>query len=134
MSKRTGGGIYRLYFICLAISLLGVVVLSMITAAILSASTDPTGRIGIFSLITLILSACLGGLVSSGLNPTEKPTFPLTVALGVSIVMLISGVILTAGHLSLGAFMNYGCYFGCYALLSYFGGKGGRSKKRRKRR
>jgi hypothetical protein len=48
-----------------------------------------------------------------------------------TLIMLLCGIIVSAGRLSGGAFMNYGCYLGTYALLSYIGM---RAKDRRKRK
>jgi ribose/xylose/arabinose/galactoside ABC-type transport system permease subunit len=104
-------------------------------AWISSMTPDPTGKIGIFTLIMLIVSSAVSGIFTSWQNPTEKIGFSMTAALGITLVMLLSGIIISAGKLSGGAFMNYGCYFSIYTLFSYLGSKGkGRRRKRKMRR
>jgi hypothetical protein len=95
---------------------------------------DPTGKIGIFTLIMLIVSSAVSGIFTSWQNPTEKIGFSMTAALGITLVMLLIGIIISAGKLSGGAFMNYGCYFGTYALLSYLGMRAKDKRKRKMRR
>ena len=132
MSKVKAGGIGRCYIICFALCSVIILGISMIMAAVALATKDPTSLIGIFSLSALVLSAAGGGFITAKLNPTEKIGFPLTVCLGLTMVMLLIGVITSGGHTSLGALMNYLCYFGIFALLSYLGGRGGKRHNRKR--
>ena len=120
-NKRTGVG--RCFIISFCSSILVLIAISMIMAAIAMANEDPTGKIGLFSLISLLLSAMISGLLTARLNIDKKLGFSLTVALGVALLMLLAGVIVSAGRMSGGAFMNLGCYFGLFALSAYLGGR-----------
>ena len=132
MSRVQKGSVGRYFIICYIISSVMIVALSMLMSGVALMTKDPTSLIGIFSLLSLIISAALSGFANAKLNPTEKISFPLTVCLAVTMTMLFTGVILSKGHMSLGSLMNYLCYFGIYALLSYFGAKGGRKHKRKR--
>jgi putative membrane protein (TIGR04086 family) len=106
---------------------------SMIMAAILLRSNDPTGRLGLLSFVVLIFSAAVGGFATAKLNPTKKLRFSLTVALSACVIMMLIALISTKGHLSVASFMNYLCYLGVFSLFAQLGGRS-KKKNRRKRR
>ena len=134
MSKKSGSSVGRCFIICLGFSVVTILILTMILAWISISTVDPTGKIGIFSLISLILAAILSGLFASWQNPTDGVGFSVVSGLGMTLIMLLCGIIASAGKLSGGAFMNYGCYFGTYALLSYIGMRAKDKRKRKMRR
>ena len=131
MSKRSMSSTTRSFIICIIQSLVTIIILSMIMAAVLMKFKDPTGKLPILALITMLISAAASGFVSSKLNPTGKLSFSLLSALSVTLIMLLTGLVASAGHLSGSAFMNYLCYLAIYALLSYFTTKGKRHRRRR---
>ena len=134
MSKKSSRSVGRCFIICLGFSTVTILVLAMILAWISISTDDPTGKIGIFSLISLILAATLSGLFASWQNPTDGVGFSVISGLGMTLIMLLCGIIVSAGRLSGGAFMNYGCYLGTYALLSYIGMRAKDKRKRKMRR
>ena len=134
MSKKSSRSVGRCFIICLGFSTVTITVLTMILAWISISTDDPTGKIGIFSLISLILAATLSGLFASWQNPTDGVGFSVISGLGMTLIMLLCGIIVSAGRLSGGAFMNYGCYLGTYALLSYIGMRAKDKRKRKMRR
>lgn len=134
MSKKSGSSVGRCFIICLGFSMVTILILTTILAWISISTDDPTGKIGIFSLISLILSATLSGLFSSSQNPTDGVGFSVIAGLGMTLIMLLCGIIASAGKLSGGAFMNYACYLGTYALLSYIGMRAKHNSKRKMRR
>ncbi len=123
--SRTAGGIAESFIICLALSCLIIIVLSLISAAVLSRMGNPTKYIGIFSLISMLISAMIGGICSSRLRGEGEVRFASLVALAVVLIMLLINVIATAGRVSVGAFMNYGCYLGVYILAATVGKRRG---------
>ena len=134
MSKKSSRSVGRCFIICLGFSVVTILILTMILAWISISTLDPTGKIGIFSLISLILAATLSGLFASWQNPTDGVGFSVISGLGMTLIMLLCGIIVSAGRLSGGAFMNYGCYLGTYALLSYIGMRAKDKRKRKMRR
>lgn len=134
MSKKSSRSVGRCFIICLGFSMVTILVLTMILAWISISTDDPTGKIGIFSLIALIIAATISGLFASWQNPTDGVGFSVISGLGMTLIMLLCGIIASAGKLSGGAFMNYGCYLGTYALLSYIGMRAKDKRKRKARR
>ena len=122
--KRTdGGGILQKFLICLAISILVILLLSMLSAIILGTLDDPTSLVGLFSLGCMLISAALSGVVCSRLKGDGGLSFATLVALAMVLVMLLINVILCGGRVSGGAFMNYGCYMGVSALSAFLARK-----------
>ena len=134
MSKKSGRSVGRCFIICLGFSMVTMLIFAMIMAWISISTDDPTGKIGIFSLVSLIAAAVASGIFASKINPTDGVGFSVIAGLGMTLIMLLCGIIASAGKLSGGAFMNYGCYFGTYALLSYLGMRAKDKRKRKMRR
>lgn len=109
------------FLICFAFSALVIILLSLIFALVANMSEDPTGRLGIFSLAAMIISAAAGGVFSARFCKESQLGFATLVALAIVLVMLLFCVILNAGKISGAAFMNYACYIGVAALSAFFG-------------
>ena len=131
--SRTAGGVAESFIICLALSCLIIIVLSLISAAVLSSMADPTKYLGIFSLAAMLISALIAGICCARISKVGDMKFASLVALAVVLIMLLINVIATAGGVSGGAFMNYGCYFGVYILAAAIGRHRGHHTKHRKR-
>ncbi|MBO5206977.1 MAG: hypothetical protein J6K44_07625 [Clostridia bacterium] len=87
-----------------------LLVFSLICTFILGMLDNPTESLGLYSLVTLLVSALVAGFVcrrSSGTLGAALLSLLLTV-----IVMMLIGVIISGGKLTLSAVMNYLCYFG----------------------
>ena len=111
------------------VSALITVLVSFIFAVIANSGENSTSSLGVYSLISLLISAAVGGLFS-----TRICGFKIVVlsALSMILLMLIFAFIVCGGKVTLGAFMNYGCYFGAYVAMGYLGKK--RERRRRIRR
>ena len=116
-----------MFLICLAISALAILLISLCFALVANMSQDPTGNLGIFSLISLILGGAVGGFSSAKIKKESAVLFSTLVALAISIVMLIICIILN-GKVSGAALMNYACYMGVATLSSLFGAREKRHK------
>ncbi|MBQ8528881.1 MAG: hypothetical protein IJ459_04005 [Clostridia bacterium] len=116
---------------CLGLSLLSVPVFTLIGAALASASEDPTAKVGLYSLLSLLLAAAVGGFIVSRLSGEGGIKIALLCALAVVMVMLLISVIVTGGAPSVSALMNYGCYLGVYALAAILGKRRGGKRRRR---
>lgn len=114
--RSTERGIFGYFALCFGVSILIFILLSIICAAILLSLDDPTAFIGVSSLVVLILSALISGIVSVFLwRDATIGRSALTATLCVLIMLLIN-VIISSGKISLGAIMNYVCYIGSYLL------------------
>lgn len=119
------------FVICLAISALIIIFLSVIFAFIANASGDPTGNLGLFSLTTLIVGAAASGFISAKIKKEGALIFSTLVALALTLIMLLVCVIM-GGGVSLSAFMNYLCYVGVAALSAFIGSREGRHKRHKR--
>lgn len=105
------------------------VLVSFIFALAASASEDSTSRLGIYSLLALVVSGVGGGIFTSRLSGFKMAVLT---ALSIVLLMLICALIISGGRIPVGAFMNYGCYFGVFAIVGYLARK--REGRRRRRR
>lgn len=111
------------FLICFGFSSATILASSLIMALIAGASEDPTGKVGIYSLVAMLVSAVLGGIFSSRMRGEGGVLYALLVALAIVLVMLLIAVIVGSGKVSGGAFMNYGCYLGTSTLAAVLGKK-----------
>lgn len=125
------GNLAVTFLICLAISALIIILLSLIFALIANASGDPTGNLGLFSLTALIIGAAASGFVSAKIKKEGAVVFSALVALALSLIMLIICVIMS-GKISLAAFMNYLCYIGVATLSAFVGSREKKHKRHRR--
>lgn len=129
-NARSGRGAF-VFFICLFFSVLMILLTSLIFAAIANSSNDPTKNLGIFSFAALLISAFAGGLFSAKVSKKDGVGYSLLVAMSVTLLMLLICIVAEKGKLSGGAFMNYGCYIGVFALSSLLGKSSGKRRRRR---
>ena len=119
----------RLFLMCLGISLGILLAASLIMSAVAYSSSDPTGKIGIYSLASLIISAALAGFIGSRLS--DSVGVATLTALATVLILILVGAVISGGRLGLGALMNYLCYFGVATLFSLFAKKRVRRHKRK---
>ena len=122
----------RLFLIGLGISLGTLFGVSLIMSAIAYSSPDPTGKIGIFSLVSLIISSLIAGLLHRRLYRGRGMGMGALTALATTLIMLIFGAIISGGHLGLSAVMNYLSYLGIGLLSALIPHREGGKRKRRK--
>lgn len=105
------------FFICFGFSILAIILLSLLSAAIANISNNPTYILGPLSLGTLIVSGIGSGLFSSKIKKKGNPFFASLVALATIILMLIICVIIN-GKIPPAALLNYFCYIGIATITS----------------
>lgn len=120
--KYTSGGAVS-FLICLGFSAAALCLASLIGAFIAINNDDPTGVLGIASLASMIFAAIVSGVFAARFKAGAGLGYYALSALTVVLIMLLINVIMSAGRVSGGAFMNYGCYMGSYLLASYLGRK-----------
>ena len=132
-SKRSADGnkIAKTFLICFAISVLLILIFSLISAAVVGALDDPTESVGLFSLISMLVSAAMSGFINTRIKGEGGTKFSLLVGLSVVLIMLLINVIISEGRVSPGSFMNYGCYLGVCWLCAFLGRKRDRHRKHR---
>ena len=117
-------------FLCMAISALSIILLSLAFAFVANISKDPTGNLGLFSLAALIISGAIGGFTSAKIKKDSAVIFSALIAVGMALIMMILCVIIN-GKVSGGSLMNYLCYIGVSTVFSVWGSK---EKKHRHRK
>ena len=121
----------RAYLAGLLISVGVLVITSLVMSALAYSSPDPTGKIGIYSLVSLILSAAISGFMVSRFFSDGGIGIALLTSFSVVLILMLFGVIIGGGRLGGGAFMNYLSYFGVALLFTIFGKKRERRHRRR---
>lgn len=124
-------GLAKCFAICFAISGLLIVLFSLLSALIVGRLDDPTKSIGLFSLGAMMLSAIVSGIICARLRGEGEVRFSCLVGLAIVLTMLLINVIVSKGRVSLGAFMNYGCYMGAFTLSAFLGKRKGSHRHHR---
>ena len=119
------------FLISFAISVLAILLISFAFALVANGLEDSTGNLGIFSLVSLLLGAAIGGFASSKIKKDGALVFSALVALAVVLIMLIICAIMS-GKIGGGAFMNYGCYMGVAVFSAFLGSREKKHKHHRK--
>jgi peptidoglycan/LPS O-acetylase OafA/YrhL len=129
MKGSKNGGV-RTFILGAGTAAVALLVCSLIAAAIAYSDSDPTGKIGIYSLAALIISAAIGGSVTSRLTGDGGVRYAALTSLTVVMVMLLCAVITGGGSPKLSALMNYLCYLGVSVGAAHLA----RPRKRRHKR
>lgn len=94
---------------------------SFIFTLFASLSENPTSLIGIFSLISLLVSGALFGFVTSRImGEGSKLSIPIS-ALCTVLIMIAIGLIWSKGTTHISTLLNYLTYIGVAVIFSYLG-------------
>lgn len=113
------------------ISVAMLLAVSLILSIVTEASSDPSAVMGIYSLLSIILSAALSGITVSTVSGEHGIKISALCALMIVLIMMLTGTIVNGGGLPTRGLMNYLCYFAIYLFSALLGKPG---KKRRKHR
>lgn len=122
-----------LYFFLISIgtSIASLLLCAFSMAMISYSGNDPAKSIGIFSLVTLVLSAVISGVVITRMKGEGGAKFAGLSSLSLVLILFFVALIIEKGSVPLSAFMNYSCYVGISVIAAIFGKK--REKRRRRR-
>ncbi len=101
------------------ISVASIVIFSSVFAFIAILTPNPTAKIGIFSLLTLIISSVVSGAAISRKNRSSGVKRAFLTSIFVVIFLLLASVIFSGGKVSVGSYMNCLCYVGCSLFSAY---------------
>lgn len=110
--------------------LVGVALSAFIFAVISSLTADPGALTGILSLTSLLAA---GAITSFILSKTIRGGGQLIAIISSAIaglLMMVTGLIIKGGAVSLGVFVNYLAFIGISALFAFIAGKTGGRRKR----
>ena len=116
-----GGSPLVKFLICLGFSAIVLIATSFVMAIIASATKNPGGVVGIFALLSMLLSAVAGGIFSAKMNCSATLLQNALVPLALVLIMMLFAVIMGGGKIPGSAFMNYGCYLGVVMLSAVLG-------------
>lgn len=119
------------YIPAVLISVAVIFLLSIVMALVASGSDDPTAKIGIYSLVAILISGAVSGFFISKIRGEGGVLYSLFVSLGVSAFIIIAALIASGGRISGGSFMNCACYAGVFTAFAYLGRR--REKRHRHR-
>ena len=120
-----------LFLISMGIAAASLVICAFVMALIAYSGEDPTKKVATFSLLTLIISAAVSGIIISRMKGDGGVKLAGFGSLALMILLLVIALITEKGSVPPSAFMNYGCFVGISLLAAYLGRK---REKRRKRR
>lgn len=117
-TKSTG---IRSLLIGVGIAAVSYFLLTLVFSAAAYLSSDPTRRIGLFSLISLVASGAVTGFAVT--KKSEGKFTALFCALILSLFLLVVSVIISKGAPSLGNFINIAIYVASVAIFSRLGSR-----------
>lgn len=132
-SKKGKSGGAKAFLFGMLISVVSFFVFSALAAILASSADNPTGSVGIYSLLALTLSAAVSGALISRMGGQGGMRFSLICSLCTVLLMALYAIITTGGAPKSAALMNYICYIGVSALFSFLGRKREGHRARRKR-
>ena len=118
----------------IAISAALMTALAFVSSLIASATKDPVALIGPLAIGTVILTAIISSAITSRRMSDRGILYAVICALGISLLMLLVGLIASRGHLSGGVLINCLCYIGTSAVSAFvFKNRGKRSRRSRRK-
>ena len=113
------------------ISILSLLAFAVIFGIVAMMFQDVTGKIPLFSIMTVILSGAVAGAIVSRFITDGNLGFSLLTALFASLVLMLLGVIMGGGAVSVSVFLNFLIFIGVFGLSSYIFKKREKNFKRK---
>lgn len=101
---------YTMMLAGVIISTLTLIAVSFICSVVASLNANPSALIGTMTLVSIILSAAVGGSIITRICGEEGVKITTLTALLVSLIMMLIGLISNHGALPTSGIMNYICY------------------------
>lgn len=124
-------GLVALILIGTAVGLGTIFATAFILALISSFTKDPTSLTAGLSLATLLISGSISGFVISRANGEGGALVGISAAVIIVALLIIIGLVMSAGRLRLGVFINLIAYLSVAVFSSVLGKK--RIKRRRRK-
>lgn len=129
--KRTDISTVKRLFLGAGIAMAALVIFSAIFSGIAMLTDDAVARLPLFALLTLIISAAVGGAVSTRTVSDGRLSLALLSALLAALIFMLIGTIIGKGHLPLSVFLNFAIFVGVFGLSAYIFKKRDGGRKRR---
>ena len=129
--KRTDISAVKRLFLGAGMAMAALILFSAIFSGISMLTDDAAAKIPLFAILTLIISAAVGGAVSTRTVSDGRLSLSLLSALLAALIFMLIGTIIGKGHLPLSVFLNFAIFVGVFGLSSYLFKKRDSGKKRR---
>jgi putative membrane protein (TIGR04086 family) len=129
--KRTDISAVKRLFLGAGMAMAALLLFSAIFSGISMLTDDAAAKIPLFAILTLIISAAVGGAVSTRTVSDGRLSLSLLSALLAALIFMLIGTIIGKGHLPLSVFLNFAIFVGVFGLSSYLFKKRDSGKKRR---
>jgi putative membrane protein (TIGR04086 family) len=129
--KRTDISAVKRLFLGAGMAMAALLLFSAIFSGISMLTDDAAAKIPLFAILTLVVSAAVGGAVSTRTVSDGRLSLALLSALLAAVILMLIGTIIGKGHLPLSVFLNFAIFVGVFGLSSYLFKKRDSGKKRR---
>jgi putative membrane protein (TIGR04086 family) len=129
--KRTDISAVKRLFLGAGMAMAALLLFSAIFSGISMLTDDAAAKIPLFAILTLVVSAAVGGAVSTRTVSDGRLALSLLSALLAALIFMLIGTIIGKGHLPLSVFLNFAIFVGVFGLSSYLFKKRDSGKKRR---
>jgi putative membrane protein (TIGR04086 family) len=129
--KRTDISAVKRLFLGAGMAMAALLLFSAIFSGISMLTDDAAAKIPLFAILTLVVSAAVGGAVSTRTVSDGRLSLALLSALLAALIFMLIGTIIGKGHLPLSVFLNFAIFVGVFGLSSYLFKKRDIGKKRR---
>ena len=129
--KKTDISAIKRLFLGAVIAMAALLLFSAIFSGIAMLTDDAAAKIPLFAILTLILSAAVGGAVSTRTVSDGRLSLALLSALLSSLIFMLIGTIIGKGHLPLSVFLNFIIFIGVFGLSAYLFKKRERGRRRK---
>ena len=117
--KRTDISAVKRLFLGAGMAMAALLLFSAIFSGISMLTDDAAAKIPLFAILTLVVSAAVGGAVSTRTVSDGRLSLALLSALLASLIFMLIGTIIGKGHLPLSVFLNFAIFVGVFGLSSY---------------
>jgi putative membrane protein (TIGR04086 family) len=129
--KRTDISAVKRLFLGAGMAMAALLLFSAIFSGISMLTDDAAAKIPLFAILTLVVSAAVGGAVSTRTVSDGRLALSLLSALLAALIFMLIGTIIGKGHLPLSVFLNFAIFVGVFGLSSYLFKKRDGGRKRR---
>ena len=117
--KRTDISAVKRLFFGAGMAMAALLLFSAIFSGISMLTDDAAAKIPFFAILTLVVSAAVGGAVSTRTVSDGRLSLSLLSALLAALIFMLIGTIIGKGHLPLSVFLNFAIFVGVFGLSSY---------------
>ena len=129
--KRTDISAVKRLFFGAGMAMAALLLFSAIFSGISMLTDDAAAKIPLFAILTLVVSAAVGGAVSTRTVSDGRLALSLLSALLAALIFMLIGTIIGKGHLPLSVFLNFAIFVGVFGLSSYLFKKRDKGRRRK---